>query len=159
MTPTLGLGANAAVENAASLANCLASMLESETESDLSVETINSRLSSWASSRQIRTNAMCASSNIYTRIEALNTWRCKLIAFHVIPRLGDMIANIWSYFIVRSERLDFIPLPETYLEPTMPFFTPEQRVNASWWKYIPISDAHGLRLQSIAFYCLRKVCG
>ncbi|KAJ5374169.1 Monooxygenase FAD-binding [Penicillium concentricum] len=158
-TPTLGLGANTAIEDAASLANCMASMLESESASCLSVEVINLYLSSWAAGRGSQAKAICITSNILTRFETLATWRHKIIMLHIIPHLGDIIADLLSYFIVGSEGLDSIPPSTRSLETAMPFRNLDQKANASEWKHLATSDALRLRLQSIALYCLGKFWG
>lgn len=121
MTPNLGSGASIAIENAASLSNYIGDMLDSSEAIGPFLADINKCLSSWASSRKNRTKGICLSSSILTRLEALATWKHKIIALYIFPRLGDLLSDIATYAIVGAASLDFLPLPERSLESGIPF--------------------------------------
>ena len=156
MTPNLGQGASLAIENAASLSNYIAFMLETTGTMNLSVEDIHWYLSTWASSRKSRTKAICLSSNIFTRFEALATWRHKMITIHVIPRLWDVVGDVASRVIVGAKRLNFLPLPERSLGGTTPFKNSVHKVYAPHRNQTIDSSAPEPVPKSFTLYLLEK---
>ncbi|KAI9929711.1 hypothetical protein MW887_001187 [Aspergillus wentii] len=108
MTPNMGQGGNSAIESAASLANILHSFVNSS--STYSLQDLRSCLSSWESSRQPRVNGIWAKANDLTRLEALATWKHKIVGLYMLPHLTSILTDKTSRSIVGAEKLDFIPV-------------------------------------------------
>lgn len=117
MTPNLGAGGNAAIESAAALANSI-SKLKGASPSTNEVRTA---LKEFYVKRHERANATIKSANDLTRIEALATLTDRIMAIHVIPALGDYLADITCDSMVGAELLDSLPPPARSLEATMPW--------------------------------------
>lgn len=156
MTPNLGQGANTAIENAAALTNRICAMLDSQASSHLSAPDIHLMLSSWATSRKYRTNAICDSSNALTRIEAFATWRHKVVALRVLPYMGDIIAFLATRIVVGSERLEFLPEPKRALAGSVRFKGQNVEEKLSVLEKIKtgVIEYVGPALMSASLYCL-----
>ncbi|PYH87701.1 FAD/NAD(P)-binding domain-containing protein [Aspergillus ellipticus CBS 707.79] len=121
MTANMGMGANCAIEGAASLANTLAKVVHDSPTNAVSVEDIHRALKGWEAKRKPRLEEICRSANGLTRIEALATWKERLIALYVLPYLGKFLINQASASVVEAAKLDCEPLPVRSLQCTMPY--------------------------------------
>lgn len=116
MTPNLGAGANAAIESAAKLANHL-----SRLHADSSLVDIRQTLETFHNERRTRIDKITDKSNALTRIETLRDSARKIIAYYVIPALGDWQVDSWTDMVVGAEIFKGLPLPERSLNVSMPF--------------------------------------
>ena len=119
MTPTLGQGANMAIENAASLSNYIAAVTKQTPM--LSMEEVNLCLGTWAASRKPRTMAICLAPNALTRLESFATLPYRLIGIYILPHLGRWFADLASLIIIGAECLDFLPIPKRSLTSIISF--------------------------------------
>jgi hypothetical protein len=117
MTPNLGAGGNAAIESAAALANSLAK-IKTANPSQAQVE---AALNEFYERRHPRANSVIKTANDLTRLEALNTMPLKIMALHVIPALGDFLADLTCDAMVGAELIESLPPPPRSLEARMPY--------------------------------------
>ncbi|KFZ09191.1 hypothetical protein V501_05682 [Pseudogymnoascus sp. VKM F-4519 (FW-2642)] len=145
MTPNLGAGGNAAVESAAALANSM-----SRLGPNPSLDEVRKVLKEFYQKRHERANAICKSANDLTRIEALATLPHKIFALHLIPALGDFLADITCDSMVGAEILESLPPPPKSLTATMPW-NPEMGVGKHESKLI--RALYALPLLAIFYGC------
>ncbi|CZS93669.1 uncharacterized protein RAG0_03844 [Rhynchosporium agropyri] len=114
MTPNMGAGGNAAVESAAALANQIAKLPLKPSQVE-----IRECLDAFYTKRNLRANLICDAANGLTRIEALNTISDKIVALHVLPKLGDALWDLTCETIMGAECIESLPLPTRSQESTM----------------------------------------
>lgn len=90
VTPNAGTGGNTAIETAAALANSLAKF---DSTGKPSLEEIRSRMLDFYEKRHLRVDLNSPTANLLTRIETLATMKHQLLAFYIIPNLGDSLIN------------------------------------------------------------------
>ncbi|KAJ5716199.1 hypothetical protein N7493_008110 [Penicillium malachiteum] len=110
-TPNLGQGASLAIENAASLANHIVSILKTKNNEVMRAE-ISSGLNTWASVQMRRTKLICLTGNMLTRLETFATLKYRLVALYLVPYAGDLFADLVSMAVSGTRFLDFLPVPE-----------------------------------------------
>jgi hypothetical protein len=123
MTPNLGAGGNAAIESAAALANSL-TKLKNPNPSQVQIE---AALNEFYQKRHPRANSVTKTANDLTRLETFSTLPNKIMALHVIPALGDFLADITCDAMVGAELIESLPPPPRSLTATMPY-NPEMGV-------------------------------
>ncbi|KAH7393459.1 hypothetical protein BKA64DRAFT_577828 [Cadophora sp. MPI-SDFR-AT-0126] len=114
MTPNLGAGGNAAIESAAALANYIARLPLKPSQA-----TIRKILDDFYVKRSSRVNLVCDVANKLTRIEALDTIADKIMALHVVPKLGDALWDLTCETIMGAESIESLPLPARSQQSTM----------------------------------------
>lgn len=119
MTPNAGQGGNSAIETAATLANSLSNLFREG--SSLRTDDIHHCLRSWQKLRQPRVTKICRSANDLTRLEACATFKDKVIGYHLMPYLKNVLLEKASADIVGAAKLDALPLPPRSLRATMPY--------------------------------------
>ncbi|KAF7596495.1 hypothetical protein BBP40_001367 [Aspergillus hancockii] len=122
MTPNIGQGGNSAIETAASLANCLARLVEpSDGDNSVSLRSINANLQDWQKARQTRAKNILTIANDVTRLEAGATLKDTFISQYLLPYVSGLLTDSWSKIVVAGEILDFLPLTPRAVEGTMPY--------------------------------------
>lgn len=121
VTPNAGAGGNAAIESAAALANSLSKLSKLNDNTRPSVEQIRKALLEFYEKRNVRANLIIEKANKLTRIEALATIKDRLLAYYLIPNLGDSLIDGSCDGMVGAELLDFLPPPPRSLKATMPW--------------------------------------
>ncbi|KAK7706984.1 hypothetical protein SLS64_007192 [Diaporthe eres] len=114
MAPSIGQGANMAIEDAAVLANALWRVGLDETK--LETEELDRRLADalqyYSTSERIsRTKTMCARSEFLVRLQAHDGWLKAILARYVIPLLGDVPASLSAQAIRAGPLLEFVDVP------------------------------------------------
>jgi hypothetical protein len=150
MTPNLGAGGNAAIESAAALANSLAKLQGANP----SLSEIRQTMQEFQANRCDRVNSICDSANKLTRLEALATLPDTLMALHVIPALGDFLADVTCDGMVGATRLDALPVPPRSLEATMPW-NPESGIGKHEKKWV--RSLYALPLLGVLYACHRTM--
>jgi hypothetical protein len=117
MTPNLGAGGNAAIESAAVLANSL-SKIKYCSPSQVQIE---AALNEFYQKRHQRANVVVKMANAFTRLESLNSLPLKFTALHVIPALGDFLADFSCDSMIGADLIKSLPAPPRSLEATMPW--------------------------------------
>jgi 2-polyprenyl-6-methoxyphenol hydroxylase-like FAD-dependent oxidoreductase len=120
MTPNTGAGGNAAIESAAALANVLKDMKDS-CETHPSLSEVRSYLNKYQESREARTTVIMKTANKMTRVQALESLADRILAFLIMPNMGEYALNLGSSVVIGAESLSFLPPPERSLKGTMPF--------------------------------------
>ncbi|PYI08876.1 FAD/NAD(P)-binding domain-containing protein [Aspergillus sclerotiicarbonarius CBS 121057] len=121
MTANMGQGGNSAIESATSLANSLAGLIQRCPEKNPTVQDIHTCLKAWETERQLRMKGIWRSAYDLARLEALATWKHKLIAIYIMPYITKYLVNRTSAVIVEAVQLDCEPLPPKSLQCTMPY--------------------------------------
>ncbi|KAJ5190255.1 FAD/NAD(P)-binding domain-containing protein [Penicillium cinerascens] len=104
-------GASLAIEDAASLANHIVSMVNSTSGMPSSVD-ITETLPKWAAGLRPRAKAICDAGATFTRLEALANWPLKFAALYISPHIGGVFADLVSVCDIGAPRLNFLALPE-----------------------------------------------
>ncbi|KAK0618981.1 hypothetical protein B0T14DRAFT_518347 [Immersiella caudata] len=105
MTPNVGYGGNTAIESAAALASTIKEMLD---EGYPSESQIRERFLTYQNARQQRTNQMVRVSADVTRIQAMQKLK---IMSHLIPYLGDTLADLQAEMVVGATAINYLPIP------------------------------------------------
>ncbi|KAF8855683.1 FAD/NAD(P)-binding domain-containing protein [Acephala macrosclerotiorum] len=121
VTPNAGAGGNAAIESAAALANSLSHLSKVTNNAKPSVEQIRKALLEFYDKRSVRANLIVKKANKLTRIESLATVKDRLLAYYLLPNLGDSLIDGSCDNITGAELLDFLPPPPRSLKATMPW--------------------------------------
>ncbi|KAE8351954.1 FAD/NAD(P)-binding domain-containing protein [Aspergillus coremiiformis] len=121
MTPNIGQGGNAAIETAASLANCLARLTEASGADSISLQRINADLQNWQKARQTGAKEILILANKVTRLESSATLKDTIISQYLLPYLTDYMTDVLSRILVKGEILQFLPLPPRAVQGSMPY--------------------------------------
>nr|AFO69290.1 FAD dependent monooxygenase [Periglandula ipomoeae] len=113
MAPTIGQGANMAIEDAARLANLLHEKLSLGV---VSAPDVDSMLQEFSTAQKVRTESICAQSEFLVRMHANQGIGRRLLGRYLIPFLCDAPAGISGLSISGATRIDFIDLPARSLE-------------------------------------------
>lgn len=118
MAPTIGQGANMAIEDAAVLANTLwraglgnANKYDLSTSATLSQVKIEKALRHYSASLQARTRYMCGLSEFLVRLQTHDGVIKGIVARYIIPFLGDVPAKMSSKAIREGPLLEFVEVP------------------------------------------------
>ncbi|GAM91086.1 hypothetical protein ANO11243_091330 [Dothideomycetidae sp. 11243] len=120
VTPNAGAGGNAAIESAAAIANELKRLVDGLVGIP-SADELQKALQKYQDIRRDRSVAICKSANDLTRIHALKTPLDKLMAYHVVPRAGDVLFDMISDMQVGAVMLDYLPPPKWSTQAYCPF--------------------------------------
>jgi len=145
------VGANAAFESAAALANNIKLLLD-ESSGTPSFESIQRRLKQYELSRIIRATEINKVANSVTRLQALKGVAERITVNYIIPNAGDQLIDMMSDLFVGAAKVDFLPPPPRSLVATMPFnpsqgFTKHEHI---WYRALLALPFFGL-----SFMCFR----
>ncbi|KAJ9608714.1 hypothetical protein H2200_006485 [Cladophialophora chaetospira] len=118
-TPNAGQGGNNAIESAAALANVI-HQLAHQTPLP-SQKAVEEALKSFHQRRLPRVETTAKVTRLLTRLEALKGAKEELLAFSVLPRVGDWLIDRVALSTVGAEMLDFLPAPPRSYAGTMRF--------------------------------------
>ncbi|OQD60429.1 hypothetical protein PENPOL_c023G00886 [Penicillium polonicum] len=105
MTPNLGQGGNSAIEDAATLANHLAKLVQRS--SPCRTDDIHRCTQTWQASRRERVDKICRAAYNLTRLEAIASAKDKL-KVHLVPYMEGRMINRTSAILVASPKLDCV---------------------------------------------------
>ncbi|RAH45764.1 FAD-dependent oxidoreductase [Aspergillus brunneoviolaceus CBS 621.78] len=169
MTPNLGQGGMSAIESAASLANSLATLVQSSAEERIPVGEIDRCLKAWEEARLARLPAIYSAAGDLTRIESLASPKYKFIALRVLPHIGRYLMDLNSKNMAGAVKLDCEPVPPRSLQGTMPYtdsypYTPADKAwkRALWTAplvgcYAAASATMGAVIQKLMPYLITQI--
>lgn len=113
MAPSIGQGANMAIEDAATLANALWRVGLACTKHDTSTtqKKLDEALRHYSTSLRARTRDMCARSEFLVRLQTHDGLIRSTLARYVIPFLGDVPASLSAKAIRAGPFLEFVDVP------------------------------------------------
>ena len=111
MTPSLGQGANSAIESAAALANSLHDLTRTQGIHSPSDQHIDACLEAFNSSRLERAKGIVKESMFLTRLQARDGFVKSFIGRYIVPYAGDYPARHASKSVRAAPKIDFLPLP------------------------------------------------
>ncbi|KAE8154666.1 hypothetical protein BDV25DRAFT_135585 [Aspergillus avenaceus] len=114
--PNLGQGGNAAIEDAASLANEIDKL-----RSPTSTTAMHETLQLWSNKRKKRVTPICHAGEAVTRMEMFKNWAYKILGLYLAVRHSSALADILCDASIGAESLSFLPLPPKSNRGTMPF--------------------------------------
>nr|BBD84643.1 putative monooxygenase [Cordana terrestris] len=128
MAPSIGQGANMAIEDAAVLANAIwkAGLGSSKFDTSAMELKIEGVLRHYSTSLRTRTRQMCDRSEFLVRLQTHDGLIKRILARYVIPLLGDVPASLSAKSIQAAPLLEFIDIPARSCQDTR-VFSPAQR--------------------------------
>ncbi|KAK4134625.1 FAD/NAD(P)-binding domain-containing protein [Trichocladium antarcticum] len=122
-TPNLGAGGNAAIETAATLANGITRLADACAASGRhpTQAEIESMLTEYQRSREVRAAAVVGSSGALARAHNLHGPTSRLFVYAALPRLAEFFPELICNITIGAPKLDFLPLPMASLTGTQPF--------------------------------------
>lgn len=121
MTPNSGAGGNASIESAAAIANSLYELVHTNKYEKADYASVSAALQSFHDVRKDRVKHITKESNDFTRIEALNTIKERLMVLFFLPNAGDFLIDAWASTLVGAVKLDYLPKPKKSIGTLMPF--------------------------------------
>lgn len=113
MAPSIGQGANMAIEDAAILANALwrVGLTRSKHDPSTTQKKLDEALQHYTTSLRARTRDMCARSEFLVRLQTHDSLINSILARYVIPFLGDVPASLSAKAIRAGPFLEFVDVP------------------------------------------------
>ncbi|KAF2157138.1 FAD/NAD(P)-binding domain-containing protein [Myriangium duriaei CBS 260.36] len=120
VTHNAGAGGNACIESAAAMANELKKLADGN-QALPSRKAIQAALLNYQNTRQPRSNAICATANALTRIQAMKTPVHRFLVHWIFPNAGDTFTDLNCDGMSGAVRLDYLPVPKQTLRGNLPF--------------------------------------
>lgn len=123
-TPNLGVGANAAIESAAALANGIKRLIDRSHATDGSLPTkqdVEAMLAEYRETRVVRADADVDSSAFLARSHNLQGLGRRLFVRFIMPHTTEFVPELMGNAMIGAVKLDYLPLPMASLTGTKPF--------------------------------------
>jgi hypothetical protein len=122
VTPNAGSGGNGAVESATALTNSLYKLLhEHQTADRVSFSDVSKALKKYHNLRKDRSKLISKRANEFTRHEAFEGWKYRLLTLYFLPIASNFMVDMASSGYVGAPMLDFLSKPKRSTETTIPF--------------------------------------
>ncbi|KAL2177766.1 uncharacterized protein P884DRAFT_277482 [Thermothelomyces heterothallicus CBS 202.75] len=123
-TPNLGVGANAAIESAAALANGIKRLADQWRATDGSlpnIRDVEAMLAEYHRARVVRADAGVDSSGFLARSHNMHGLGRRLFVRFVMPHTTEFVPELMGNAMIGAVKLDYLPLPMASLTGTKPF--------------------------------------